>query len=79
MIMRVVITAISLVGIIVLSAGCATDYPQPPSSGDVEAYREWKEKKENDEFFGRTRGPKVGPFTFGKKARRHPINQEDNW
>jgi len=62
----------------IMCAGCATDYPSPPTHEEVEAYRKWRQQRESDEFFGR-RKYKIGPFRFGPKAKRHPANYEDNW
>ncbi len=70
---RLIIT----VGLAVV-AGCATEYPSPPTAEEVEAYRKWKDKKESDEFFGRPRY-EVGPFRFGQPAKRNPQNYEDRW
>jgi outer membrane biogenesis lipoprotein LolB len=62
--MKAIYIAIVLAGAVLLLAGCTTDYPQPPTADEVKAYREWKEKSDSDEFFGRTRGPGIGPFAF---------------
>jgi hypothetical protein len=62
--MKAIYIVTVLAGAVLLLAGCATDYPQPPTYDEVEAYREWKEKKDSDEFFGRKRGLRIGPFAF---------------
>jgi hypothetical protein len=76
--MKALYIVIVLAGAFLLLAACTTDHPQPPTADEIKAYREWKEKNDSDEFFGRPIGPKIGPFTFGKKAKRNPVNYEDD-
>ncbi len=47
--MKAIYIVTVLAGAVLLLAGCAT---------------EWKEKNDSDEFFGRKRGPGIGPFAF---------------